>query len=41
MPTITENKVTLWAFCPDGACPGYETTEVDGIAREVSRTAFE
>jgi hypothetical protein len=41
MPTITENPVTLHAFCPDGSCIGYLTREVDGIAREVSRTAFE
>lgn len=41
MPTITEQPVTLWAFCPDGACPGYDTVEVDGLAREISRTAFE
>jgi hypothetical protein len=41
MPTITETPVRLWAFCPDATCPGYETREVDGIAREISRTAFE
>jgi hypothetical protein len=41
MPTITETPVRLHVFCPNGACVGYETHEVDGLAREVSRTAFE
>jgi hypothetical protein len=41
MPTITETPVRLHVFCPNGACVGYETHEVDGVAREVSRTAFE
>jgi hypothetical protein len=41
MPTITETPVTLYAFCVDATCPGYEQTPVDGLAREVSRSAFE
>src|SRR4051812_4676625 len=41
MPTITENTVPVWTFCPDGACLGYECQETVGIAREVARSAFE
>jgi hypothetical protein len=41
MPTITENTVPVWVFCPDGGCIGYDTQETEGIAREVSRSAFE
>ena len=41
MPTITENTVPVWTFCPDGGCPGYETQETVGIAREIARSAFE
>jgi hypothetical protein len=41
MPTITENTVPVWVFCPDGGCLGYETQEMQGVAREVSRSAFE
>jgi hypothetical protein len=41
MPTITENTVPVWVFCPDGGCEGYETQEMEGVAREVSRSAFE
>lgn len=41
MPTITENTVPVWVFCPDGGCLGYETQEMEGVAREVARSAFE
>lgn len=34
MPTVTEQPATLYAFCPDGACFGYKTEEVEGIVRE-------
>jgi hypothetical protein len=41
MPTITENTVPVWVFCPSGGCEGYECQEMEGLAREVSRSAFE
>jgi hypothetical protein len=34
MPTVTEQPKTLYAFCPDGACYGYKTEEVQGVVRE-------
>lgn len=41
MPTITDTPTTVFIFCPSGSCAGYRTEEVDGIAREIARSAFE